>query len=175
MRLLLHNEEKRRTTSHSIARRYPIAKNPMANTTLFFIVNSIFSLARQAFIVRKHVRRRGHLRLQDRRPRKRRGRLGWVIPLLLPARAGAPKSAAQRRERKKRGLRRDLTDCGLGHRFSENCRQCRYPLPKGALPGTCASMVLMVSTCSLRLCCLAATKPSGRFFPASNDQALSSL
>ncbi len=28
-------------------------------------------------------------------------------------------------------------------------------------------MVLMVWTCSLRLCCLAATKPSGRLFPTS--------
>lgn len=84
--------------------------------------------------------------LQDRRPRKRRTLIWRVRSPLLSARAGAPK---------KRGFGRDLSNRGLGHRFSGNCRRYRYPLSKRALTGTCASMVLMVTTCcSLRLCCL---------------------
>ena len=76
------------------------------------------------------------------------------------------------------GLGRDLSNRGLGHRFSGNCRRYRYPLPKGALTGTCASMVLMVSTCSLRLCCLQQPslredsfllQRSGTFFAAAQN------
>ncbi len=74
------------------------------------------------------------------------------------------KAPEQTRVGEKRGEERRRFS-GLGHRFGGSSTVSISFIEEN--PGTCVSMVLMVSTCSLRLCCLAATRPSGRFLPPS--------